>query len=77
MGTIFSDLKTNFQIYVRSSIPAFGAVFIGVYFVTPMLVGTVMSLPGADFLTFELTSALMAGGYAIIGNLVAQKMSWA
>jgi len=75
MGNFMSDLEEDFHTYVETSIPAFLAVFIGVYAISSSLGPMLAAEPFFSMMGVRMTEAFLAGTYAIIGNLIAQYMS--
>lgn len=72
----FSTLQTDFKVYIRSSVPAFAAVFIGVLFVSPSLGPLLYGMPViARIFRPDIFAAVLAGSYAVVGNLLAQRVS--
>jgi len=75
MGNFMSDLEYDFHTYIETSIPAFLAVFIGVYAVSGSLGPTLAREPFFNMMGVRMTEAFLAGVYAILGNFIAQYMS--
>lgn len=64
---LFSQLRDNAVL--------FGTVAVGIYFVTPMIQPMINSLPLVGNLSLGTQSALLAGGYSVIGANLNRRYS--
>ena len=68
------DYITGVRRELMSSWMQFATVAVGVAFLTPMLKSSVLpSVPLLNSIDGVYQSALLAGGYAVIGNWMARK----